>query len=193
MRSLSKHQVRRLLSSVDLMKPFGERDYLLMLFLYHTGLRVGELSGLLVAHVATREKQPRHQLDLPAMICKGTRGRVIPLNSVARACVSKILAFKRALGFSTAPAAPLFQNRKHGPLSVRSIQKLVKKHRLAADLDLAATPHSFRHGHASELVSAGASLPAVQQLLGHRKLSSTQVYVNPSQEQLRSASDLLAR
>ena len=84
MRSLSKHQVRRLLSSVDLMKPFGERDYLLMLFLYHTGLRVGELSGLLVAHVATREKQPRHQLDLPAMICKGTRGRVIPLNSVAR-------------------------------------------------------------------------------------------------------------
>lgn len=192
MRTLSKHQVRSLLNSVDLRKPFGERDYLLMLFLYHTGLRVGEVSGLLVAHVATKEKQPRQQLDLPAMLCKGSRGRIIPLNSVAQRCVSKILAAKRALGFSTAPAAPLFQNRKHGPLSVRSIQKLVKKYRLAADLDLAATPHSFRHSHASELVAAGAPLPAVQKILGHRQLLSTQVYTQPSQQQLQSASELLA-
>ena len=192
MRTLSKHQVRSLLTSVDLNKPFGKRDYLLMLFLYHTGLRVGELSGLVVAHVANKEKEARYHLDLPAMICKGTRGRVIPLNSVARACVAKLLTFNRERGFSTAPAAPLFQNRKHGRLSVRSIQKLVKRYRLLSDLDVAATPHSFRHGHGAALGASGASGFTIQRLLGHRKISSTQRYTHPSQQDLQVASERLA-
>jgi len=192
MRSLSKSQVLKLLSAVNIQDPFGRRDYLLMLFMFHTGLRVGEVSGLIISHVATIQGQPRQQLDLPAAICKGSRGRVIPLNRVAQACVSKLLAFNRARGFSCAPSAPLFSNRKHRPLSIRSIQILIAHYRLAADLDIRATPHSFRHGHASALVSAGAPLPAVQRLLGHRNLASTQVYTYVSGEELASASGLLA-
>ena len=130
-RYLSNSQVRQLtLSSVDLRSGFGQRDYLLILFLYHTGLRVGECSRLLVTLVLNKSCQVRQQLDLPAIFCKGPRGRVVPLNTTARACITKLLTFNQSRGLSTAPAAPLFQNSKHRPLSVRSIQKLIQKYRL---------------------------------------------------------------
>ncbi len=189
--TLSKPEIRQLLSAINLRSPFGQRDYLLIMFLFQTGLRVGECSGLIVTHVATRDGNSRQRLQLPAFICKGSRGRVIVLNQTARACVEKLLAFNRSRGFSVAPAAPLFQNRKHGPLSVRSIQKLIKGYREAADLDVCATPHSFRHSHASELLAAGATLPAVQSLLGHRNIASTQAYVHVSDAQLTEAAALI--
>ena len=181
--ALSKSEVRQVLAAIDPTTPFGQRDYLLSLFLYHTGLRVGECSGLVV-HLVALDGVPRQYLHLPATICKGSRGRVVPLNAVAQACVRKLLAFNSARGFSTAPAAPLFQNRCHGPLSVRSIQQLVAHYREQAGLDVRATPHTYRHSFASHLVAAGIPTVHVQHALGHRNLGSTQVYVHPSKEQL---------
>jgi site-specific recombinase XerD len=181
--SLSKYEVREILDTIDLDSPFGRRDYLLILFLYHTGLRVGECSGLVI-HLVALNGQPRQYLHLPAAVCKGSRGRVVPLNRVAQVCISKMIAFNKARGFSTAPAAPLFQNRCHGPLSVRSIQQLVAGYREKAGLDVRATPHSLRHSHASHLVAAGVPTVYIQQVLGHRKLSSTEVYCHLTKEQL---------
>lgn len=189
-RSLSNSQVRELLSVIDLRSSFGRRDYLLIMFLYQTGLRVSEVSSLLIVHVA-KGGQARNLLDLPAMFCKGSRGRVIPLNGAARACIQKLLDFYKARGLSTSPAAPLFQNSKCCPLSPRSIQKLVKKYREEAGLDIAATPHTLRHTHASALVSSGARLTSVQRLLGHRNLSSTQVYTWSRPKDLQDDSALL--
>ena len=77
-RHLSNSEIRQLLSAVDLRSPFGRRDYLLIMFLYHTGLRVGECSRLLVSLVS-RGGQTFESLDLPAIFCKGPRGRVVPL------------------------------------------------------------------------------------------------------------------
>lgn len=183
--SLSVAQVRRLLGSVNLRSPFGKRDYLLILFLYETGLRVGECSGLIVHHVYSREGKAREWLHLPAMLCKGSRGRSVPLNATARACVEKLVSFNRERGFSVAPAAPLFCHRKHGPLSVRSIQKIIKHYRELADLDLPATPHTLRHSMASQLLASGGSLVSAQKMLGHRRIASTQVYSHASLEQLK--------
>ena len=160
--ALSKSEVRQVLAAIDLTHPFGQRDYLLILFLYHTGLRVGECAGL-VTHLVALAGEPRQYLHLPAAICKGSRGRVVPLNAVAQTCVRKLLAFNSARGFSTAPAAPLFQNRCHGPLSVRSMQKVVEYHREQAGLDVRATPHTFR------LVGAGGPAALVK-MLGHRHI-----------------------
>lgn len=188
--TLSKSEIRQLLDAINLRSPFGKRDYLLILFMYHTGLRVGECCGLIVTHVA-QDGEPRERLHLPAMVCKGPRGRVIPLNETAQGCVSKMLEFNRSRGLSVAPAAPLFQNRKHSPLSVRSIQKLIQDYRVQAGLDVQATPHSLRHAMASELVAAGANLPTVSQLLGHRRLDSTQVYTHVSGDQLADAVALI--
>ena len=181
--SLSKSEVRQVLDVIDLDAPFGRRDYLLILFLFHTGLRVGECAGLIM-HLVALDGQPRQYLHLPATICKGSRGRVVPLNRVAQACISKMIAFNTSRGLSTAPAAPLFQNRCHGPLSVRSIQQMVAGYRELAGLDLRATPHTFRHSHASHLVANGVPTVHVKEVLGHRHLSSTQVYTHVSKEQL---------
>jgi site-specific recombinase XerD len=188
--ALSKSEVREILSVIDLSSPFGRRDYLLILFLFHTGLRVGECAGLII-HLVALGGQPRQYLHLPAAVCKGSRGRVVPLNRVAQACILKILAFNESRGFSTAPAAPLFQNRVHGPLSVRSIQQMVASYRELAGLDVRATPHTFRHSHASQLVAAGVPTVHIQKVLGHRHLSSTQVYCHLSKEQLLESSRAL--
>ena len=185
--SLSPRQVRQLLGAVNVRSAFGRRDYLLILFLYETGLRVGECSGLVVHHVYSGG-QAREWLHLPAQICKGPRGRVIPLNATARACIEKLVQFNLDRGFSVAPAAPLFQHRKHGPLSIRSIQKLIKRYREIADLDLPATPHTLRHSCLSGLVASGASLVSVQKIAGHRRLASTQVYTHGTMEQLQNDS-----
>ena len=190
MLSLSKAEVRQVLSAIDLRSPFGRRDYLLILFLFHTGLRVGECSGV-ITHLVALNGQPRQYLHLPAAVCKGSRGRVVPLNRVAQACIQKILAFNASRGFSTAPAAPLFQNRVHGPLSVRSIQQLVAGYRELAGLDIRATPHTLRHSHASHLIGSGVPTVHVQKVLGHRKLSSTQVYCHVSKEQLLASARAL--
>ena len=179
-RYLSNAQVRQLLSAVNLESAFGRRDYLLILFLYHTGLRVGELSQLRVDLVANRQGQPREVLDLPAAFCKGPRGRMVPLNATARACVEKQLRFNRSRGFSTAPDAPLFQNRKHRALSIRSIQQLIENYRNKADLDVKATPHSLRHTNATALQNAGVPSRVIQHGLGHRHLSTTERYLGVS-------------
>ena len=184
--ALSKSELRQVLAAIDLASPFGRRDALLISFMYHTALRVGECSGLVIALVALNG-EPRQYLHLPAAICKGSRGRVVPLNAKAQACIRQLLAFNSARGLSTAPAAPLFQNRQHGPLSVRSIQQLVAHYREAAGLDVRATPHTLRHSAASHMVVAGVPTVHVQHLLGHRKLSSTQVYCHLSKEQVLQA------
>ena len=188
--SLTPCQVRQLLGAVDVHSPFGQRDYLLILFLYQTGLRVGECSGL-VTKMVYSQGQAREWLYLPAAVCKSSRGRAVPLNALARACVEKQVRFNRRRGFSVAPAAPLFQNSVHGPLSVRSLQKLIKRYREAADLDLPATPHTLRHSMASGMVANGAGITSVQAILGHRQLSSTQVYTHAHPEQLRRDSAAL--
>ena len=176
-RYLTNAQVRQLLGAINLQSPFGQRDHLLILFLYHTGLRVGECSRLLVTLVATKDGKAREFLDLPAMFCKGPRGRSFPLNATARLCIEKMLEFNKARGLSVAPAAPLFQNRKHGPLSIRSIQLLIESYRKKADLDVRATPHTLRHTHATVLQNTGAPVRVIQQGLGHHHLSTTERYL----------------
>ncbi len=189
--ALSKSEVRRILDAIDLTSPFGRRDYLMVLFMYHTGLRVGETSGLVI-DLVDHDRYPRQYLHLPAAICKNSRGRVIPLNEVAQVCVVKLLTFYQQIGFSIAPDRALFQNRLGGHLSVRSIQKLVAMYREQAGLDVRATPHTLRHSHASQLVAAGVPTVHVQKLLGHRQLSSTQVYVTVSKEELAKSAAALA-
>lgn len=189
-RSLTNSQVRQLLSAVDLQSPFGRRDYLLIMFLYQSGLRVGECSRLLVKLVS-RDGVPFQSLDLPAMFCKGSRGRVVPLNATAQACIAKQLQFNKSRGLSSSPVAPLFQNHKQCPLSVRSIQQLIQRYRVRSGLEVAATPHTLRHTHASALVASGARLTSVQRVLGHRNLTSTQVYTWSRPEDLRDDVALL--
>lgn len=191
-RYLTPKGVNQLLRAVNIERPFGKRDFLLIYLLYHTGLRVGELSNLNVEHVLNRKGEPREYLDLSPLVVKGRRGRVVPLNSKARIVIEKLVKFNRARGFSTSPGAPLFQNKFHRRLSVRSIQLLFQKYRELADHDLKVTPHTMRHTHATALQNAGVPNRKIQLGLGHANLSTTEKYLGSSRSDLRQDYEKLA-
>lgn len=183
---LHPDEARQLLAAVDLRDPFGSRDRAMLVLCLHTGLRVSELVGLDVHHVAL-EGCPRAALYVPPALGKGGRGRTIPLNQTARQAIADLLAFNRRRGFSTAPDRPLLVTRKHERLTARAVQRLVKMLREKAGLDVPATPHSLRHTFASTVLSCNSNLRVVQLLLGHQRLATVEIYSHPTREDLRLA------
>jgi site-specific recombinase XerD len=190
--ALDPHEIQRLLSGINLRSAWGRRDYLLILFKFHTGLRIGELCQLLVTNVA-HEGAPRDELYLPAVFTKTQKARTIPLNDTAQECVAKLLVFNRERGFSTAPAAPIFVWKNHQRLPPREAQRMMQTLREKVGLSAKATPHTLRHAFASELVRNGATLPTVKTLLGHERLSSTQIYTHTTEQEKRDAVRSLTR
>ncbi|ODT78402.1 hypothetical protein ABS71_01930 [bacterium SCN 62-11] len=184
MRILEPSATRQLLAAIPPRSPFGARDHAVIRLFSQTGLRVGEMVGLNVGHVY--RERPFDQVDLPAAICKGHHSRVIPLNPAARQAVQDLVDFLRMRGFQSNPDSPLLQDRRHRRLPAREVQRLVQVHRQAAGLAVRATPHTFRHGFASHLATR-VSLRVVQQLLGHRFLASTEVYLHTQPAQLAQA------
>ncbi len=188
--NLNPAQVKQLLDAINLNSPFGKRDYLLILFLYHTGLRVSELAGLNVEHVS-HQGVAHTELYLAKGLTKNGVARVVPLNSTAQAVITKLLAFNRSRGFKVVPGCPLFRNRRHKRLPVRCVQKLVKQHRENAGLSVPATPHTLRHSFATQAVARTGNLRVVQALLGHKQLNSTQVYTHPTLSETRRVVEVL--
>lgn len=186
MKLLHPSEVRQLLGAVDMTDPFGPRDHALITFCYHTGLRVSELVALDVHHVAVGTT-PRAALHVPSDIGKGRHERTLPLNETARAAVATILAFNARRGFSIAADRPLFVAKKHTRMTVRAVQRLVEALRNKAQLDVPATPHTLRHSHASAVLSCNGNLRIVQQLLGHRRLSTVEIYTHPTRDELAAA------
>lgn len=184
MRILTPSATRQLLAAIPPRSPFGVRDHAVIRLFAQTGLRVGEMVGLNVGDVY--RQAPLDQVDLPAAICKGRHSRVIPLNDSARQAVQDLVDFLKMRGFQTNPDSPLLQDRRHRRLPVREVQRLVQVHRCTASLAVRATPHTFRHSFASQLANR-VSLRIVQQLLGHRFLGSTEVYLHNQPDQLVQA------
>ena len=189
---LTVEEARRLVAAVDLSHPFGRRDRAMLVLAFHTGLRVSELAGLDVADVADRNV-PRETLFVRAAIGKGGKSRVIPLNDIARKAVASLLLFNQARGFSVDPRAPLLVTRKHTRISVRSIQRIVEELRTRAHLDVPATPHSLRHTFASQVARRTGNVRVVQQLIGHVRLETAQIYVHPDRQELEAAVGQLAK
>ena len=115
---------------------------------------------------------------------KGDRERVVLFGAEAAAAVSAYLASPEGPG---AAAGPLFRGPRGGRLTTRTVQNIVRRWARAAGLGQAVTPHTLRHSFATHLLDGGADLKAVQQLLGHARLATTQVYTHVSAERLREA------
>ena len=165
--------------------PVGARDAAILELLYGCGLRVGELCGLDV-----------DDLDLAAgvvqVVGKGSKQRRVPVGEPARAAAGAYLAGARAELLAAAPAPPepaaLFLNLRGGRLGPRGVRALVAKY-TNGDGAGSASPHSLRHSFATHLLDGGADLRAVQELLGHESLATTQIYTHVSTERLRTAYD----
>jgi site-specific recombinase XerC len=189
--NVSRSEVAQLLAAVDLQAPMAPRDYLLVVLGYHTGLRVSELAGLNVGDVALHG-QPRDVVWLRPELCKGHKSREVPLNATAQMAVRKLLAFNQARGFPAAPDAALFVTRHHTRLAVRSIQFMVAGLREKAGFALHVTPHSLRHGFATEVSRRSGNLLVVQQLLGHKHVNTVEVYAHPSRADRAQAVQAIA-
>ena len=136
-----------------------------MTLLYGCGLRISEALGLTGADV-----------PLPATLRitgKGGKERVVPVIDAARDAVATYL---RLCPHPLDTSAPLFRGARGGALNPRLVQKVMEKSRMQLGLPATATPHAMRHSFATHLLTAGGDLRAIQELLGHASLSTTQAY-----------------
>ena len=157
---------------------FPERDCALFEFLYASGLRVSEAAGLDLEDVDLASRLAR--------VCgKGGKERIVPFGEPAERSLRDYLPARavRRRGFEPDPeeeiaGEPLFVNSRGGRLTTRSMARLLKRRLAAAGLPTGISPHALRHTFATHLLQAGADLRAIQELLGHASLSTTQKYTH---------------
>lgn len=145
----------------------GLRDTAILLLLYGAGLRIGETLGL------TAGDAPVPGQDRLRVLGKGRKERIVPLLAAIPEAVS---AYQAACPHALPAEGPLFRSQRGRPLSARQVQLSLQRLRGLLDLPETATPHALRHSFATHLLAAGGDLRAIQELLGHASLSTTQRY-----------------
>jgi len=154
------------------------RDRAILELLYSSGLRVSELTGLNVGGLDLRE-------NLVRVLGKGRKERIVPVGRKAHEALRAYLEARGALGDDQ----PLFVNQRGGRLTPRSVQRHLKVRLLKAGVLKDISPHALRHSFATHLLDGGADLRAIQELLGHASLSTTQRYTQVSVDQLMAVYD----
>jgi integrase/recombinase XerC len=154
------------------------RDRAIVELFYSSGLRVSELTGLEVGSLDLREKLVR-------VLGKGRKERIVP---IGRKSHEALLIYLEARGMPP-EEEPLFLNARGGRLTPRSVQRNLKTRLIKAGVIKDISPHALRHSFATHLLDGGADLRAIQELLGHASLSTTQKYTQVSVDQLMSVYD----
>jgi integrase/recombinase XerC len=148
------------------------RDRCILELLYSSGMRVGELAGLGVDRIES-------SLETATVLGKGSRERVVLFGRPAREALGRYLPARRAILAATGGATDLLLVTARGKaLGDRQVRRIVLERRTAAGIERRVTPHTFRHSFATHLLSGGADLRAIQELLGHSSLSTTQKYTH---------------
>jgi integrase/recombinase XerD len=182
-RHLTSAQVDALLAAPDVATPLGMRDRAILEVLYATGLRVSELIGLRPADL---------DMQVGVLTCfgKGRKERLVPLGRTARQWVQRYLEEVRgALARGRPAAAELFLSQRGGRLSRMGLWGIVRRHAVTAGVERTLTPHVLRHSFATHLLERGADLRALQAMLGHADISTTQIYTHVTRERLRKVYD----
>jgi integrase/recombinase XerD len=182
---LSIEEVDRLLAAPDVATPLGTRDRALIELLYATGLRVSELVAVRMADL---------HLDEQYLTCvgKGSKERLVPIGEAAAGWVRRYHRDARPQLVrqpSRAPRELLFVNARGGRLSRVGFWKILKRYAREAGLPASLSPHVLRHSFATHLLERGADLRAIQMMLGHADLSTTQIYTHVLETRLRSIYD----
>ena len=178
---LSLAEVESILSAINKDSPNGHRDGAILETLYSTGIRVSELVGMDVADIDMFS-------ELVKVRGKGKKERIVPIGGHALEAVKVYLA-TRGQKDNTAPSgaalSPLFLNKRGGRLTTRSVARVLEKYMRLSGIRQRPSPHTLRHSFATHLLDRGADLRAVQEMLGHASLSSTQIYTHVTTERLR--------
>lgn len=174
-RVLSVEQVDALLAAIDTSNPLGLRDRALFELVYSCGLRISEVAGLLMANVHLKER-------LLIVLGKGSKERILPFGDAAHHWLSCWIQEGRPAILGSRQVAEVFVNYRGQPLSRKGIWKRFQE--LEALSGVTAKVHTLRHSFATHLLSGGADLRSVQELLGHSDLSTTQIYTHVENDEL---------
>jgi integrase/recombinase XerD len=182
-KSLSVEEIDRLLAQPDVATARGLRDRALIELLYATGMRVSELVGLRPADV---------NLEASYLTCtgKGDKQRIVPIGDEAASWVHRYLQEARPKLLGRRSSSRLFVNARGGPgLTRMGFWKILKGYARQAGLPRTLSPHTLRHSFATHLLERGADLRAIQLMLGHADLSTTQIYTHVLEHRMRSVYD----
>ncbi|MEM8911251.1 MAG: tyrosine recombinase XerC [Planctomycetota bacterium] len=177
---LSNAEIGRLLDSPPKTTSAGLRDRAMLETMYSAGLRVSELVGLCDGDLDFQQQITRVR-------GKGRQERISPLGSFAIEAIRNYAARRNRSSQADALArqAPVFVNRFGDALTTRSVGRMLDKYIAAAELDTRTSPHTLRHSFATHLLDRGADIRSVQELLGHKSLTTTQIYTHVSAANLR--------
>lgn len=176
---LSVDEIDRILDTIDLITKDGLRDRAMLELMYGSGLRLSEVVNLKGSNLFLEVGHLR-------VMGKGGKERIVPVGEEAVEIVRRYLEESRPKYVTDDSHDFLFLNRFGGALSAMGVFNLVRKRVLAAGIAKPVTPHTFRHTFASHLVDGGASLRAVQEMLGHADISTTQIYTQLDRSYLKS-------
>ncbi len=179
--ALSTEEIEALLTSPDTSTLLGLRDRAMIETLYATGLRVSELVGLTTDRV-------RLDPGFVRVVGKGRKERLVPLGASALDWIERYLVGARP-ALDRDRLAELFLNHRGGRLTRQGFWKILRKHGLRAGVRSPLSPHVVRHSFATHLVENGADLRAVQMMLGHSSLTTTEIYTHVARERLRRLYD----
>ncbi len=175
---LSTDEVERLLARPDPSTPAGNRDRAMLELLYATGLRVSELISLTVLNVNLESGYIR-------TLGKGAKERLVPIGGKAIEAVRDYLLDGRSRMVRGANLPTLFLNFRGRPLTRQGFWKIIKQYGKTAGIEKEISPHTLRHSFASHLLEGGADLRAIQVMLGHEDISTTQIYTHVTRDKLR--------
>lgn len=177
---LDYHEVQRLLAAIDLSTDHGVRDRAMLETLYACGLRVSELTNLQLTNIFP-------EAGFIRIVGKGNKERIVPIGAEA---LKHIDLYRRGVRDRMRGIRPdseniLFLNRRGGGLSRVSVFTAVKRYAAAAGIGKSVSPHTFRHSFATHLIEGGADLKAVQDMLGHESIITTEIYTHLDTDYLR--------
>lgn len=176
---LTVAEVERLVVTPNAVEPLGIRDRALLELAYATGVRVSELVGLQLQHIL-------YQDGLARVFGKGSKERIVPVGRRALGAVALYAREIRPLLDRTSGGGTLFLNARGTPLSRVGAWGVIKRAARQAGIAKRVTPHTLRHTFATHLLEGGADLRAVQEMLGHRDLATTQLYTHVDRDYLRT-------
>lgn len=181
---LAQGEMNRLLAVPERQKLLGARDLAVLETLYGTGIRVSELVRIDIDDIDLSRGQVK-------VVAKGNRERLVPLGSYAVEAVRNYMHQVRPLLMDGKKGrqSALFLNRRGRRLTDRGVRWLVKQYVEQLHLQDKTSPHTFRHSYATHLLDNGADLRSVQELLGHARLSTTQIYTHLSKERIKRVYD----
>ena len=178
---LTVEEINTIIATIDLSKPEGERNKAMLETLYSSGLRVSELVGLKKSNV-------HPEIGLLRVVGKGNKERLVPMGSVA---IKQIGIYennyRNRLQIKPGNEDFLFLNRRGAKLTRVMVFTIIKDLVAKAGIKKSISPHTFRHSFATHLIEGGADLRAVQEMLGHESITTTEIYTHLDREYLRSA------